>query len=413
MKFLLFILTLTISCTSIYSQKTLRYSGDFYNGQKIKANASFSYYLDENNNKIKNGSFRYTARDKTDLWRYSSSITGNYSKNLKNGKWVYVIESKDYEKSSDGYYYNISTSLTASYINGKPNGKWRFKTTKSKHKKVKKQNHWRNVGDTIIENVTIEVIWDKGTLVDTLKVLDMGKKEIIAIMDNSGFMKSITRKTNADLVFIAYKDSIEEYRKNGNKISKNYEYLAYKELKGDKNLIKKKKRSLIYSKNCKLDDYLEEYIFMNPQFLHSYIGGDLTIKKVKNNNTRIAIKGMYYYDLAPIMTEAENKIINNIKVEYANIEHANWLNKSELKKDPKNKLLLEDQRRIKNALSVYKNVNCNIKAYKKFVSLHNTLNNNCATIDTNFKIDSKLDFLEELKTVAAKHYKILKINHQI
>ncbi len=413
MRYFLILVTLIYTFSSLYSQKTQRYSGDFYNGMKIKGKASYSYYYD-NNKKVKNGSFRYSAREKNETWRYSSSITGNYKSNLRNGKWLFNIESKDYEKSRDGYYYNISTTLKANYIDGKPNGKWYFKTIKSKHKKEKKQNHWRNVGDTIIENIVIKLNWNKGILTDSLVIINKEIEEIVAIMDNYGYIKSLSHSNKHNLIdIVSYRDSILEYHRIGNQTQVNYEYKAYLDLGGNESLIKKKKRSIIYSDNCKIDDYLEKYIFMNSQLLYSFIDGDLTLKKDRYNKYRLALKGMYYYDIKPILTIKENEIIKDIKIKHANIKHAKWLNERQLNKEPKNKILLADKRRLDNALSAYKNINCNIEAYKKFVSLHNTLNNTCVPIETSFKIETKIDFLEELKTIALKQYKILEINHQI
>lgn len=414
MRFFLVFLSVLIFSSISFAQKSLRYSGDFYNGMRIKGEANYSYYLDENNNKIKNGSFRYSAREKTDTWRYSSSITGNFSKNLRHGKWVYVIESKDFEKSKEGYYYNISISLTANYNNGKPNGNWHFRTIKSQHKKEKRQNRWRNVGDTVIENVSIDLKWNNGVLVDSLGIIVHDVDEILAIMDSNGFMKSISKKSKESKISADYDDYILKSKTINNKKIINEEYAAYQVLKGDSELIKKKRRSLFYSNDCKIDNYIEKYIFLNPQFLNNYIDGDLTIRKDKNNKSKIVLIGLKYYEISPILTARENAIIKDINIKYANIKHADWMIKNELKKSPKDKKLITDQRRINNAISAYRTIECHIKEYKKFVSLQNTLTNSkCTEVKTSFDIKSKFDYLEALKTAADKQYKILEVNHQI
>ncbi len=412
MKFLVLSL-FTIVFVNVYSQKTLRYSGDFYNGMKINAHANYSYY--ENNNKrVKNGSFRYSAREKTDKYRYSSSITGNYINNLRQGHWTYTIESKDYEKSKDGFYYNVSISLSANYTNGKADGIWHFKTIRSQHKKEKRQNRWRNVGDTIVENINIDLHWKKGVLIDTIKIDNINGEHIFVVMDKNAYLISTSIIENNSSIVNKYINGIlTSTIKNGTNIP-DYEYIAFEKLKGNKTFIKKRKRSLINKENCIISKYIISYIFENPQLLYKYIDGDLTIRKSKTGQTSTSLKGLYYFDLSPILTPKEQVILKEFQVRYGNIKQAEWLVKTKLKKFPKDKTLLADQRRIKNALSVYRNIDCQLKAYKKYLSLHNIINNSyCTNINSNPEIESKLDYLEELKTITDKQYKILEVNHQI
>jgi hypothetical protein len=61
---LLIIIILQLTLTFVYGQKTERFNGEFYNGTKIKGEANYSYYNDNNNKKVKHGAFRYSAREK-------------------------------------------------------------------------------------------------------------------------------------------------------------------------------------------------------------------------------------------------------------------------------------------------------------------------------------------------------------
>lgn len=414
MKRLIFILSIITIVVNANCQKTLRYSGDFYNGMRIKGEANYSYYLGNNNEQIKNGSFRYSSREKNEEWRYSSSITGNFNNNLRQGLWAYNIESKDFEKSRDGFYYNISISLIANYLDGKPNGVWHFKTLKSQHKKELKQNRWRIVGDTIIEDVSIDLHWKNGVLIDSINIVQLGSDNILAILDNNGFVLTMDLQNQNSSSKYVYSDQILDYSIVNNQKEINYEYQAYKDLNANEKLIDKKKRSLILTENCKISSLIENYIFKNPQFLNNYIDGDLTILQSKIGNPKINIKGLYYYELSPILTGKEQEIVKEFQIKYGNIKQADWLVKTQLKKSPKDKYLIDKQRNIKNALNVYNSVNCHILAYKKYLSLHNTLySSDCNSFKSSSKISTKIDFLEELKTITDKQYKILQINNQI
>lgn len=418
MKFIV-LFSLLLLFISGAAQKTERFTGDFYNGIKINGTANYSFYTNEQNQKIKHGAFRYSAREKSETWRYSHSITGSYSKGLKEGSWNYLLTSKDFEKDQEGHFYNIDVSMTAEYSNGYPNGRWVYQCKISKHKKENKQGRIRNTASQVTTDVHIVLNWKNGVLIDSLIIDDAFQQNISLVMNNNGFLdgnyhiKSKDQSKNKNTI---YEAGILKKTYNGSKSNLDTEYSCYTSLPQASEKVKMTKESLFKSKPKPISDYLNTHIFNSDYFMYRYIDGDKILKRDKKfGDYSVKYKGLYYYNLSPIMDAEENVIISEINSAYQKLKQADAKNKYYISKYPNDKQYQDKQRYIKTALSSFNKINCHISSYRKYLSLQKTTamaNQSCSPIKNTEGLKKKTDYLQLLKDLADYQINILK-THQI
>ena len=415
MKSISIILVFIIISFAGYSQKTERYSGEYFNGGKIKGTANFAYYLGDKGKKIKHGPFRYSARDKGQTWRFSQNISGEYTNGNKNGNWTYNLNSKEVKRDKNGYFYDITIDMTAEYINGFPNGEWVYDCYINKYKKVMKSGRLRKTASTVSKSVKIVLNWNKGKLVDSLIIIDKLGSNIIASMNEYGVLTNdFTIEGQNINSRITYNKGIESSRiLNGKKID-NLEYIAYLSLEDKDSKVKKQKMSLCDNQNCIILKYLRDNIFNNEYFLYRFIEGDKILHSENDyNDYNVVYKGLYYYNLEPKATVEEQKVFKEIEVAYEKTKEALWYNKRALAKSPKDKKILADKRRIQGAINQYKIILCHLSAYKKYLSLQNIQDkSNCKSIKFSTTPISRAEYLDELKHQSDLQYKILKSNNQ-
>lgn len=128
------VLILSILASSLtqvlFSQNLKTYNGPYENGTAV-----YQYYEDENFERIYQGPFKYSAEGVT--------ITGQFSKNKRNGKWVIVKNFEGMGIFGDPYKETINEN----YLNGDKVGNWSLKRIDS--------------GNKVIENSNIEFIDNK------------------------------------------------------------------------------------------------------------------------------------------------------------------------------------------------------------------------------------------------------------
>ncbi len=91
-----------------YSQNLLKYNGDYKNGK-----AEYTYFENEDLERIYQGNFKYENDD----INYFTSINGFFKNNLKSGNWNYL----HYHKHS-----SYSTNISGRYEKDLKNGIWKF-----------------------------------------------------------------------------------------------------------------------------------------------------------------------------------------------------------------------------------------------------------------------------------------------
>lgn len=415
---LLVLVLLQFVITFAIGQKTERFDGEFYNGISIKGTANYTYYTDSNNKNIKHGSFRYSAREKTDSWRYSHSISGSYDNGLKDGIWTYNLVSKDFDKDQYGYFFDVEVQLTAAYSKGNPQGKWQYHCLISKHKRIAKQGKFRNTDESITENINIALNWKNGVLIDSLIINDLLKQTISISMDDRGFLngaysietksKIDTKNYEAGILASTIKGGIEET---------DVEYAAYKKLKSPESQVKKKKNSVLSQKPNDIETYLNKYIYNEVYFMSRYIDGDLLlITDKKFGDFIVKYKGLYYFELSPILNSKELEIDNDIKVKYEKIKQAEWQVNQNIRKNPKVQRYIDDKLRITTALKEYDRFECQMSYYKKYVSLEKLLKDGqykCFNMPDADKFKTKIDYLNSLNEMSIKQYSILTAYQQL
>jgi hypothetical protein len=411
MKFILVLMLLCIQYLS-FSQKTERYNGDFYNGIKIKGSASYSYYDNADQKKVKHGSFRYSAREKTDTWRYSHGISGNYNHGLKDGKWVYALTSKDYEKDQKGYFYYYEVQLTSNYKDGLPEGRWKYTSKISKYKITTEQGRLKNGVPEIIEDIDITLHWKKGILVDSIIIIDSLNQIIKISMNSEGFLHgSYAVEKNGNLSEIEYEQGILMHNTDHGITTKNPEYLSYKTLKNPTESVSKQKNSLLDDTKNVISKYIEKQIFNNNYFLYRYIDGDnLLQRKGEFGDYQVKLDGLFYFQLSPILNPTEASIINTITGQYERAKEAERDLTLKLKSKPKDEALLKSKSELNHIISAFNKINCHIQTYQQYLSLDFVLKNGkskCSALTNAGALKTRLDYLNVLKTQADEQAKRL------
>ncbi len=412
------ILTLAVSLilfnTISFSQKIERYSGIFFNGQDIKGDANFSYYTDNKNNQIKSGSFRYSAREKNKNWHYSHNINGKYDEGMKIGKWSYTLNSKEKKIDKEGYFYDITVSLTANYNQGIPEGQWDYSCYIFKYKKEMVSGRPRKTKKNIIKDLNITLNWNKGKLTDSLIITDKVGEKIIVPMNEYGVIKgTMTIANKTENTIINYDKGVETRYIYGQDTIENLEYTTYITIEDKEARVKKLKNSYLYRESCIIEDLIIDNIFNNEYFLYKYIEGDKLLKSTKTfGDYTVSLKGLYYYDLAPIPTMEENNIFTAIEIADVKTKEAYWFNKKALNKNPKNKKLLDDKRIINSALNEYSTLKCHLNIYKKYLNLQNIKNKaKCNSLHFTIPANTRFEYLQQIKHQSDIQYKNLSIHN--
>ena len=399
-----------------FAQKTERFNGEFFNGDKIKGTASYTFYRDDNNKQIKEGTFRYSAREKNDKYRYSHSISGNYKKGLKNDKWTYNYSSKDYKQDNDGYFYSINVELNSQYNNGYPSGKWLYSSKIVKYKKILKKGKYKKTNLVDVKDLSIIINWNKNKLVDSLIINNKIGESIYVIMNDEGIMNGEFYFLDEQKEFWYYENGILKNKGIDTNIIDNKEYASYNKIDNQEAEVKKIKKSLLSRDGCLISKYINDEIYNHEYTLYRYIGGDNIIKTDnKTNKLKIVYKGLYYYKLRPILTKRENEIIKGISADYEKVRQAEWLTNQQILKNPKNTKYKEDKKRIVRALKEFDNVDCFLNYYKKYLNLDNikiVTRTNCGELNNTALLISKEEYLDEIRHKADQQMKILKAYNQ-
>ena len=82
-----------------------------YSGLYEDGKAAYTYYEDENGERVKHGKYTYNRRDAIATY----NVTGNYKDNRKDGKWTY-------KETANGNKVNITRMLVIDYANGAMEG---------------------------------------------------------------------------------------------------------------------------------------------------------------------------------------------------------------------------------------------------------------------------------------------------
>lgn len=401
-KLQIFIL-LGIMCFELNAQRVLTYEGPFQNGLPSKSTARYTYYLDNMNQKVKQGSFRYLVKEKTPDSRLMHNFSGNYKNGLKDGPWEYVIKSKDYSGDNQGFYMSSDIYLSASYRNGVPDGKWVYNSTVSKRKKIliNGKNQWTDY--QLITSIFIQVNFKNGVIVDSLQIHDALGDTIDLLANNGGFL-------NGNLYFYNGKTKeINEYR-NGfyisNQSSENEEFKYYMSMRGkgvDGFIVDT--LSLLKNNHFPIMKYLDNHIFNKTIFLYEKIDGDACfVRNTRGVIMKTNLTGLFTLSLKPQLSAAQEKYIEDIWYYQSQVMDMQALTARKIKANP-NEISLKNRAEaleiIKNEIQVY---HCAANLCKSVVvpnQLYKVAGKNCGKLPSSFsKITTTNKWLSELLLVA-------------
>lgn len=322
-KFLVFILMALVPMIGL-SQKTSKYDGPFVNGQKTPGHASYTYLVDASGKQVKHGSFRYSVKVKEEDYRVNHSFSGNYKQGLKNDQWNYQVNTKDYPKDDQGYYYTTTMLLTANYVAGMPNGKWTYSIFEQRRKKVIENNKYEWTDYEDVKDVKISIKFKNGIIIDTLTIVDKFGYSITTISNDAGFLVDsfLVNSASKNMEFV-FSDGFltRELTKEGkwNSYLHHDYYLKNKALEGKAYTLK----SLSYfdENGCLIKKYLDENIFNANIFIFRYIDGD---KIIRWDNSKISFtvdyKGLYHREMESSLNKNEEFKIQGIYKSKTNIE---------------------------------------------------------------------------------------------
>lgn len=109
----LVLIALCLIGRSAIGQNIQVYNGDYtLNSISAVGTAKYSYYENENYQRIYNGDFTLSV----EKGNFTCVITGKFKNDLRDGKWTI--------KGNFGYPQNMDIFMNINYINGQPNGIW-------------------------------------------------------------------------------------------------------------------------------------------------------------------------------------------------------------------------------------------------------------------------------------------------
>jgi len=130
----------------ILGQGLKTYSGAYENGK-----ATYTYFEDDNYERIFKGNFSYYLREYHINKGYCIfKYKGNFNNNLKSDKWIFTVETEKNEPTRE--------NVSGNYKKGLKNGAWQLKSVKKRNGKLVRFSkvHFRN--DTLIKDFSFKYI---------------------------------------------------------------------------------------------------------------------------------------------------------------------------------------------------------------------------------------------------------------
>jgi hypothetical protein len=305
----------------LFSQSLKTYNGPFTATIDEEGKATYTYYDDaQTQERIKEGAFKYTGSLADNMQgTFIRSVTGSFKKGLKNGLWTYTLTYKDFERSfmrnDAAFHYNASGSITlmANYKDGLPNGQWSYVASLKQRDKYRYKNTITYSPYKELDNSIITVNFKNGTFSGpaVIKVKGFsatGQFSSDGSMEGKWLCSSPDQEDQIEYVQGGVTKILKRQMPSG-KVLENYvEPSASK-------LIREKVSTGKYNTDsATLNDFelLEgntlgtDFGFMidlfssDNDFLHSKIGGDLSLSIDSYANITDKKEGGYFFLLKPI-----------------------------------------------------------------------------------------------------------------
>lgn len=121
-KLIISITILIIIIYDIFPQSLENYSGKFNFDLFLQPGKTEYQYKVIDNKNVKNGTFSATFEGTGNFASCKTSVIGNYTDDLKTGKWVHSFSAEEW--FTNNKFYTATADLTANYSAGLPSGKW-------------------------------------------------------------------------------------------------------------------------------------------------------------------------------------------------------------------------------------------------------------------------------------------------
>ncbi len=387
----------------VSGQKTLTFEGAFQNGIPARATARYSYYLNEKNEKVKHGSFRYLVKEKTRDYRLMHNFQGEYVNGFKNGEWEYSIKSKDYGLDAQGFATSSEIILKAGYNNGIPEGRWEFSAYITKRKKIKSGDKPKWSSPEVVKDVKIILNFKNGILVDSLKIVDNQIDRIDVLCDDNGFIDGSFRiiRDGKPVSSALYKSGFLLSTSSSSQVGiarilPHYEYYMKTKDKENKGY-EVEEHSLFDRKSCVVANYLNDNVFNRNYFLFNYIDGDKIIKRdSRGRMTGVDYKGLKYKMLKVVVTRNERDLIKDITYYRMKVVDMARMAANDLKKASDNRELKSRVEALNAIAGEMKSYQCIVNVCKDVVILSEVLQKSRASCGERALLNGKYNSKEEL-----------------
>jgi tetratricopeptide (TPR) repeat protein len=210
--------------TTCVAQQLKTYSGNYdinsdnvdilgFPPRLVNGTAQYTYYEDENLNRIKSGNFNYNGKVSNNGYSLSLSISGNYSKNIKNGNWSVKV-------SVSGEGNTVTRNYNGIFKDGFPNGLWSTTLTAIKKSKSETescsmifnnniiQGEFKKISSEGINNISGSL--DKMGYFTGKTIVKKGDNEYQFTFNNGLLLSLIGRNLQTGTIFENYKINEEE-----------------------------------------------------------------------------------------------------------------------------------------------------------------------------------------------------------
>jgi len=308
------IILIIILFYNISAQTTEKFSGK-YNFDLFKQSGEMEYqYKVVDYKNVKNGTFSATFNGTGNYEGCKLSVTGNYSDDLKSGKWIHTFVADGWF-TNNKYLYS-SADLKANYSEGLPNGAFSLN-----YEMKSKRNKTADLEEGEIVEFTAN--FDKGIFIDNFYVSKTDNRigsvfEITAVLDKKGFIKTLTINDKGTVTSETYIKGViknEFYDENSEKLTR-YE----KCIKSFPDSIKYLDFMVDTFKIKSVDNILNNIFSFSSQYigLNELDGGDKFYNGKfnsphTNSMAKLTYQGFYYLEFAPKIPDYILPVIDTIE----------------------------------------------------------------------------------------------------
>ena len=309
MKNVYFIIIAFFVSNYLSSQSIKKFTGEFTNDGKYGQHGivEFSYFEDSITREyVKHGKFKYTFNGIGEYKGFIQSISGQFEKGLKVGKWTYTINKLDYKENGENKYYTGIVSLISNYKDGYANGNWNYYSNLKYRSQIIKYpgyvwSEYKNLGLD-----TINVNFKNNLIVSSLHINDKySNYKADVFFDTNGYCDSSWHiiDNSLDLIRdIKFKKGFKVESVNRHlsdfsveKAENNYTYFDRLNYYNSLDIInaERQKCSIDTISTIGSEIYFYEYfkrLLNNDNFIYSSIGGDLSFRDKFNGCYEVHFK---------------------------------------------------------------------------------------------------------------------------